>query len=151
MAGCDDEVVIPPRDAVAAVAAPDAANSRTTWLSTIDQDGSPQVTAVDALWVGGTFWFQSGAGTRKGRNVAREPRCPIAVSIRGADVVIEGEAARAIEPDAQARIAKAWAGKGRLAVPDDSGPGITAPFNVRWGSSGPRPPRSASRRRSRKQ
>jgi hypothetical protein len=70
--------------------APDAVNSRTTWLSTVNEDGSPHVTAVGALWLDGTFWFQTGAGTRKGRNVARDPRCSIAVSIRDADVVIEG-------------------------------------------------------------
>jgi len=80
--------------------APDAVNSRTTWLSTINQDGSPHVTAVGALWLDGTFWFQTGAGTRKGRNVARDPRCSIAVSIRDADVVIEGDAARVTEPGA---------------------------------------------------
>src|ERR1700752_2270940 len=76
---------------------PDAVNSRTTWLSTVNQDGSPHVTAVGALWVDGTFWFQTGASTRKGRNVARDPRCSIAVSIRGADVVVEGDAARVTE------------------------------------------------------
>jgi len=38
---------------------PDAANSRTTWLSTVNEDGSPHVTAVGALWVDGTFWFQT--------------------------------------------------------------------------------------------
>src|ERR1022692_1122380 len=64
---------------------PDAANSRTTWLSTINEDGSPHVTAVGALWVAGTFWFQTGAGTRKRRNVARDPRCSVAVSVRDAD------------------------------------------------------------------
>ena len=52
--------------------APDAPNSGTTWLSTINDDGSPHVTAVGALWLDGTFWFQTGAGTRKGRNVARD-------------------------------------------------------------------------------
>jgi hypothetical protein len=31
--------------------APDAVNSRTTWLSTVNQDGSPHVTAVGALWL----------------------------------------------------------------------------------------------------
>src|SRR5215471_20090182 len=31
--------------------APDAHNSRTTWLSTVNQDGSPHVTAVGALWL----------------------------------------------------------------------------------------------------
>jgi Pyridoxamine 5'-phosphate oxidase len=93
--------------------APDGVNSRTTWLSTINEDGSPHVTAVGALWLDGTFWFQTGAGTRKGRNVARDPRCSIAVSIRDADVVIEGDAARVTEPGALARVAKAWTTAGQ--------------------------------------
>ena len=78
--------------------APDAHNSRTTWLTTVNEDGSPHVTAVGALWLDGAFWFQTGSGTRKGRNVARDPRCSIAVSIRDADVVIEGDAARVTDP-----------------------------------------------------
>ena len=64
--------------------APDAHNSRTTWLATVNEDGSPHVTAVGALWLDGAFWFQTGSGTRKGRNVRRDPRCTIAVSIRAA-------------------------------------------------------------------
>ena len=95
------------------------------------------VTAVGALWLDGTFWFQTGAGTRKGRNVARDPRCSVAVSVRDADVVIEGDAARVTEPGALARIAKAWADNGWPAQPDDSGLGITAPFNAP--SQGPPP------------
>jgi Pyridoxamine 5'-phosphate oxidase len=117
--------------------APDAANSRTTWLSTVNQDGSPHVTAVGALWVDGTFWLQTGAGTRKGRNVARDPRCSVAVSIRDADVVIEGDARRVTGPGALARIAQAWAEIGWPAEPDESGAGITAPFKAR--AQGPPP------------
>jgi hypothetical protein len=132
-----------PRDAVveklAAGSAPaaDGVNSRTTWLSTVDEDGSPHVTAVGALWLDGAFWFQTGAGTRKGRNVVRDPRCWIAVSIRDADVVMEGDAARVTEPGAVARVAKAWADNGWPAEPDDSGSGIAAPFNAP--SQGPPP------------
>ena len=37
--------------------AEEAHNSRTTWLTTINEDGSPHVTAVGALWLDGTFWF----------------------------------------------------------------------------------------------
>jgi hypothetical protein len=128
---------------------PDAPNSRTTWLCTINEDGSPHVTAVGALWVDDAFWFQTGAGTRKGRNVVRDPRCSVAVSVRDADVVIEGDAVRVTEPDALARIAKAWADNGWPAEPDESGSGITAPFNAP--SLGPPPwqvyrivPRSAT-------
>src|ERR1700729_1004404 len=61
--------------------AADAVNSRTTWLCTVNEDGSPHVTAVGALWVDDAFWFQTGAGTRKGRNVVRDPRCSVAVSV----------------------------------------------------------------------
>jgi len=109
---------------------PDAHNARTKWLTTINEDGSPHVTAVGALWVDDAFWFQTGDGTRKSRNVARDPRCTVALSIRDADVVVEGEAVRVTDPDVVARIAKAWADDGWPAEPDESGSGITAPFNA---------------------
>src|SRR5215210_1943358 len=82
--------------------APDAHNARTTWLATLNEDGSAHVTAVGALWLDGTYWFQTGAGTRKSRNVARDPRCSIAVSIRDVEVVIEGEAVQVTDPEAVA-------------------------------------------------
>jgi len=110
--------------------APDALNSRTTWLATVNEDGRPHVTAVGALWLDGAFWFQTGSATRKGRNVTRDPRCSIAVSILDADVVIEGEASRVTEASEVARIAKAWADGGWPVEPDESGSGITAPFNA---------------------
>ena len=121
----------------ASAPAPDAHNARTTWLTTINEDGTPHVTAVGALWLDGAFWFQTGAGTRKCRNVARDPRCSIAISIRDADVVVEGEATRVVDPAAVARAAQAWADGGWPAEPDDSGTGITAPFNAP--SQGPPP------------
>ncbi len=128
---------------------PDAHNARTKWLTTLNGDGSPHVTAVGAIWLDGAFWFQTGTGTRKARNVARDPRCSLALSIRDADVVIEGDAARVSEPTEVARIAKAWADGGWPAEPHESGTGITAPFNAP--SQGPPPwnvyriePRSAT-------
>jgi hypothetical protein len=39
---------------------PDAHNARATWLATVNEDGSPHVTAVGALWLDGTFLFQTG-------------------------------------------------------------------------------------------
>lgn len=117
--------------------APDAHNARTTWLTTLNADGSPHVTAVGAIWLDGAFWFQTGAGTRKSRNLARDERCSIAVSIRDADVVVEGHAVRVTDPAGVARAAKAWADQGWPAEPDESGTGITAPFNAP--SQGPPP------------
>ena len=117
--------------------APDAHNARSTWLSTVNEDGSPHVTAVGAIWLDGSFWFQTGSGTRKSRNVVRDPRCSIAVSIRDADVVAEGEAARETDAATLTRLAKAWADQGWPAEVDKSGSGITAPFNAP--SQGPPP------------
>ena len=129
--------------------APDAHNARTTWLTTVNEDGSPHVTAVGALWLDGAYWFQTGEGTRKSRNVTRDPRCSVAVSALDADVVVEGDAARETDPSVVARVAKAWADGGWPAEPDESGTGITAPFNAP--SQGPPPwhvyritPRSAT-------
>jgi hypothetical protein len=110
--------------------ATDAHNSRTTWLVTVNEDGSSHMTAVGAIWLDGAFWFQTGVGTRKGRNVARDPRCSIAVSIRDADVVVEGDAVLVTDPETVARAAKAWADSGWPVEPDPSGSGITAPFNA---------------------
>ena len=143
----DWTVVVDKLDAKSAPA-PDAPNSRTTWLATLNEDGSPHVTAVGALWLDGAFWFQTGA-TRKGRNVARDPRCSVAVSARDADVVLEGEARRVTDPGALARVSRAWADQGWPAEPAEDGSGITAPFNAP--SQGPPPwhvyriePRSAT-------
>jgi hypothetical protein len=108
----------------------EAPNARTTWLCTARRDGSPHVTAVGALWVDGTFWFQTGPATRKARNIEGDPRCSIAVSLYGADLVFEGDARRVTEPNAVARVAKAWADQGWPAEPDESGSAITAPFNA---------------------
>ena len=132
-----DWAVVGEKLAARSAPAPDAPNSRTTWLTTVNEDGSPHVTAVGALWLDGAFWFQTGAGTRKGRNITRDPRCSIAVSVQDADVVVEGEATRVTDPNALARIAKAWADQGWPAEPDESGSGITAPFNAP--SQGPPP------------
>ena len=59
------------------------------------------------------------------------------MSIRDADVVAEGEAARETDPATLTRLAKAWADQGWPAELDETGAGITAPFNAP--SQGPPP------------
>ena len=78
-------------------------------LTTINEDGSPHVTPVGAIWLDGAFWFQTGSGTKKSANVARDPRCSLATSIKDADVVVEGDARVVTDPDAVARAAAKWA------------------------------------------
>jgi hypothetical protein len=110
--------------------APEAHNARTTWLSTVNEDGSPHTTAVGGLWLDGSWWFQTGAATRERRNLGRDPRCSVAVSVPDAEVVVEDVAAPVTDPAALARVAAAWARQGWPAQPDESGSGLTAPFNA---------------------
>ncbi len=112
--------------------APDSGgpNRYTTWLTTIDADGGPHVTAVGAVWIDGAFWFQTGARTRKARNLARDSRCALAVSTHDFDLVVEGTAGKVRDPALVAAAASQWAALGWPAEVDENGTAITAPFNA---------------------
>lgn len=112
-------------------------NRHTCWLATIDADGSPHVTGVGALWVDGTFWFETGPATRKARNVARDPRCTLSLATQEFDLVLEGEAHRVTDRATVADMAQRWAAEGWPARVDDSGVALTAEFSAP--SAGPPP------------
>jgi general stress protein 26 len=105
-------------------------NRSTFWLTTLNVDGSPHVTSVGAVWHAGSYWFQTGRHTRKAENITRDPRCTIAVATKGFDVMVAGEAHRVSNPEIVADIAALWTKGGWPARPDESGTGITAPFNA---------------------
>lgn len=112
-------------------------NRHTCWLATINADGSPHVTGVGALFVDGAFWFETGDGTRKARNVARDPRCTLSVATETFDLVVEGDAERVTEPGTVAAMAHRWAAEGWPARVDESGRALTAEFSAP--SAGPPP------------
>jgi len=109
---------------------PRSPNRSTFWLTTLNADGSAHVTSVGALWHAGSVWFQTGQRTRKAKNVARDPRCTVSVATGNFDVMVAGEARRVTDPKIVAEIAALWAKSGWPAEPDESGSGITAPFNA---------------------
>ena len=102
----------------------------TTWLTTLDADGGPHVTAVGSLWIDGSFWFETGLTTRKGRNLARDPRCALALSTHDFDLVAKGTAEVVTDPATVARLAAAWAEGGWPCEVDESGTALTAPFSA---------------------
>src|SRR5256885_5843166 len=51
----------------------------TFWLSTLDADGRPHMTAVGAFWVAGRYYFTGGPRSRKIRNIERDSRCAFGV------------------------------------------------------------------------
>ena len=112
--------------------APDAGgpNRFTTWLTTINPDGSPHVTPVGAVWVDDAYWFQTGAGTRKAKNVARDARCSVSVSAHDFDLVIDGVAEKVTDQHSIERVVAEWNAGGWPCEVDASGTGVTAPFNA---------------------
>ena len=105
-------------------------NRHTSWLTTLNPDGSPHVTAVGAVWVDGAFWFQTGDRTRKAKNVARDPRCTVSVSTKEFDLVLNGTAEKVSDPADVSRVAAVWSAGGWPCEVDESGVGLTAPFNA---------------------
>jgi hypothetical protein len=112
-------------------------NRFTTWLATINADGSPHVTGIGSLWEDGTFWFVTGEQSRKGRNVARDPRCSVSVSLHDYDLVFEGDAQKVTDPDTVAARAEQWAAGGWPCRVDDSGTALTAAFSAPSAGSPP--------------
>jgi hypothetical protein len=109
----------------------------TSWLATINKDGSPHVTGVGALWYEGAFWFETGEQTRKGRNLARDPRCTLSVATHEFDLVMEGVAEKITDPSTVATMAGQWNAAGWPARVDDTGKALTADYSAP--SAGPPP------------
>src|SRR6186713_2097403 len=74
-------------------------------LGTTRPDGRPHAASLGALWADGTFYFVSGPGTRKSRNLAENPACTLSTKLRGIDLVFEGEAARVTDEPTLERLA----------------------------------------------
>ncbi len=116
-------------------AAPATQAPRTTWLSTVRPDGQPHVAGIGALWVDGRFYFTSGPGTRKSRNLAANPNCALSMALPGLDLVVEGKATKVTDQAALERLAQRYAAQGWPAKATDGA--ITAEFSAP--SAGPPP------------
>lgn len=66
------------------------------WISTVRPDGRPHVTPLVAVWHAGAVCFSTGAGERKGRNLAANPAVALTTGTNalheGTDLVVEGTA-----------------------------------------------------------
>ncbi|WP_338773157.1 pyridoxamine 5'-phosphate oxidase family protein [Nocardia vulneris] len=107
------------------------------WLTTLNPDGSPHMTALGALWLDGAVVFTTGARSRKGRNLARDPRCAVSLSLHDFDLVIEGTASQVTDPAVVAEVAAKYAADGWPAAPDATGQALTAEYSAP--SAGPPP------------
>lgn len=100
----------------------------TSWLTTINPDGSPHVMPLGAIHVEGTAYFTSGPGTRKSRNIERDPRCVLSVATHPFDLVIEGTAERLTDAGVLRRVAATYAAGGWQA--SVAGDALTAEYSA---------------------
>lgn len=111
-------------------------NRHTCWLTTLDPDGRAHVTGIGVLWLDDTFYFNSGLGTRKSKNLARDPRCTLAVATQDFDLIVEGAAALVTNPATVARVAEAFRVDWPAEVAED---GISLRADYSAPSAGPPP------------
>jgi Pyridoxamine 5'-phosphate oxidase len=107
----------------------------TTWLTTINPDGSPHVMPLGAVRRSGTWYFTSGPATRKSRNLARDPRCVVSVATHPFDLVIEGVAERVTDAAELASVGDVFVQEGWPA--EVEGDALTAEYSAP--SAGPPP------------
>ena len=84
------------------------ATSRNYWIVTAKPDAAPHAAPVWGLWLGDAVVFSTSLESRKGRNLARDPRVVVHLESGDEVVILEGGAER-IELDA--RIADAYEAK----------------------------------------
>jgi general stress protein 26 len=69
------------------------AGARNYWIATAGPDRRPHAAPVWGIWQDGLFYFSTGKGSRKARNLAANPK--VAVHVEGEDgevVILEGVA-----------------------------------------------------------
>ena len=64
--------------------------SRNYWIVTVRPDGRPHAMPVWGAWVDGVFYFGTGNDSRKGRNIAADPRAVVHLESGDEVVVLEG-------------------------------------------------------------
>jgi hypothetical protein len=112
-------------------------NRHTVWLATTSPDGAPHVMPLGALWVDGAFYFTSGAGTRKSKNLRENPQCALSVATEPFDLVFEGRATQVRDAATAERIAEAFRADGWEATLVEGSASVSAPHSAP--SAGPPP------------
>lgn len=107
----------------------------THWLTTSNPDGTPHVRPLGVICADGTWYFNSGPGTRKSRNIARDARCAVSIATHPFDLVVEGRAERVVDAAELQKVAEAFAAQGWQARV--AGDALTAEYSAP--SAGPPP------------
>jgi hypothetical protein len=84
---------------------------RNYWLNTVTPDGRPHAMPVWGVWVDDHLHFGGGRGTRKAKNLERNPRVSIHLEDGWDVVIIEGVVQEVLDEDLQTRLDDAYEAK----------------------------------------
>jgi hypothetical protein len=90
---------------------------------------------LGAIWFDDALYFTTGAGTRKGKNLAHNEQCVITVAAKGIELVIEGRAEKVRDEAKLQRLAQRYRAGGWPATVSDGA--FTAEYSAP--SAGPPP------------
>lgn len=82
--------------------------SREYWFVTTLPNKRPHVMPVWGIWEGSAFYFSTGRGTRKARNLARSPYCVICNDLADQAVILHGRAREVRDPKRIAELSKIY-------------------------------------------
>ncbi len=107
-----------------------------TWfLGVTDPDGTPHAAGVGAVWVDDQVYLVSGPGTRKSRDLARQPAASLSVHLPDLDLVFEGTVRRVTDAPTLERLVRVYNDAGWPAQVE--GDALTGPYSAP--SAGPPP------------
>ncbi|HMK28063.1 MAG TPA: pyridoxamine 5'-phosphate oxidase family protein [Terriglobales bacterium] len=92
-------------------------NARNYFISTVRPDGWPHVMIVWGLWMDNAFYFSTGRKSRKGRNLAGNPRCVVCPEDAREGVILEGTAEEVTDPEARTEFTEAYYAKYQWDIP----------------------------------
>jgi len=84
------------------------AKSRNYWIVTASGDGAPHAAPVWGLWFDGSLCFSTDPNSRKGRNLAANPRLVVHLESGDDAVILTGRAERITDPKLLNRFARAY-------------------------------------------
>ena len=73
-------------------------NAAHYWVDTTGPNGEPHATPIWGAFVDGTLYFEGGPGTRRGRNLAANPRVAVHLESGWSPVMVEGTAEEIKDP-----------------------------------------------------
>jgi hypothetical protein len=85
--------------------------SRNYWVCSASADGTPHAAPVWGIWVDGTLYFSSSRTSRKGRNLAKNPKVVVHLESGDDTVIFEGVVEEVTDSALSARISAPYAKK----------------------------------------